>query len=134
MFAVVVEDEVVGAADVGATGFGVLRSAHTGSWLGRAHQGRGLGRELREAALHLVFDGLGARFATTSAFDDNEPSLGVTRSLGYRPDGPDRVVRRGAPATVLRFRLEAGDWRARLRRDDVDVLGLEPCLPLLGAV
>ncbi len=39
----------------------------TGSWLGRAHQGRGLGKEMRQAALHIIFAGLGAQQAVTRA-------------------------------------------------------------------
>ncbi len=44
-----------------------LRTFDTGSWVGRRFQGRGTGTEMRAAALHLMFAGLGAREATTSA-------------------------------------------------------------------
>jgi hypothetical protein len=42
------------------------------------------------------------------------------------------VVRRDEVVRHLRFRLEREEW-ARRRRDDIELAGLEPCLPLLGA-
>jgi RimJ/RimL family protein N-acetyltransferase len=131
-FAVVVDGEVVGTTSLGADHFPTLRTFESGSWLGRAHQGRGIGREMREATLHLGFAGLAAACATTSAFSDNGPSLGVTHSLGYQPNGEQTNLRRGEAATTLHFRMERGDWRARLQRDDITITGLEPCLALLG--
>ncbi len=131
-FATIVDGEVVGTTSLGADHFPTLRTFETGSWLGRIHQGRGLGRELREAALHLGFAGFGANRATTSAFSDNGPSLGVTRSLGYQPNGEQTNLRRGVAATTLRFRLERDDWQTRLRRDDITITGLEPCRTMLG--
>jgi RimJ/RimL family protein N-acetyltransferase len=115
-----------------ANEFPSLRQFETGSWLGRDHQGRGLGRELREATLHLGFLGLGATLATTRAFDDNAPSLGVTHSLGYSPNGSTRGVRRGQLATTLAFELAIEDWETRLRRTDISIQGVEPCMKLLG--
>lgn len=122
---------LVGIQDVGATAFPVRRQVTTGSWLGRAHQGRGLGREMRAAVLHLAFEGLGARWATTSAWHDNTPSLAVTRSLPYREDGEDVELRRGEAARMLRFRMSHVDWSAT-RRDDIVLVGLDGCLDVLG--
>jgi RimJ/RimL family protein N-acetyltransferase len=134
-FAVLVDDEVVGCAGVhAAEPYPVTRRAETGSWLGLDAQGRGLGTELRRAALHLLFSGFGARVATTGAFADNERSLRVTRRLGYEANGSETVARRGEAATLLRFRMSEPDWRDRLRRDDVEIVGLEPCLEVLGLV
>ena len=120
---------VVGVQDVHAAGFVVTRTVETGSWLGRAHQGRGIGKEMRAAVLHLAFDGLGAELARTGCWDDNAVSEAVTRSLGYDGDGWTWEDREGARARMLRFRLERSAWR---RRDDVRLGGLAPCLPLLG--
>ena len=53
----------VGTQSVGAEGFAVARTVHTGSWLGSESQGRGLGTEMRAAVLELAFTGLGARAA-----------------------------------------------------------------------
>lgn len=131
-FATIVDGEVVGTTSLGADDFPTLRTFESGSWLGRAHQGRGIGREMREATLHLGFAGFAAACATTSAFDDNGPSLGVTRSLGYEPNGTEPKVRRGQVATSLRLQMERDDWQARLRRDDITIIGLEPCRDMLG--
>lgn len=122
---------LVGVQDVHAAGFLVTRTVGTGSWVGRAHQGRGIGTEMRAAVLHLAFDGLGAELAQTGCWDDNGASEAVTRSLGYADDGWSYLDREGVRARMLRFRLERSAWR---RRDDVVVEGLAPCLPLLGLV
>jgi len=133
-FAVIAAGVVVGSTSLGADHFPDLRTFESGSWLGIAHQGKGLGKELRRATLHLGFAGLGARRATTSAFADNAPSLGVTRSLGYEPNGDLIKLRRGRAATTLMFALDADDWDARLRSDDITIDGLDACLPFLGCV
>ncbi len=124
--------EVVGVQEVMAEHFAVLREVGTGSWLGRHHQGRGTGRAMRAAVLHLAFAGLGAHAATSSAFEDNPASLAVSAALGYRPDGTARVVRRGAAATDRRLRLTREDWEATAR-PAVEVGGLEACRDWFGA-
>src|SRR6187551_2377269 len=65
-FVVLVDGEVVGSTSLFADQFAALRRFETGSWLGRAHQGKGLGKEMRAATLHLGFAGLGAQLATTT--------------------------------------------------------------------
>lgn len=131
LFAACEGDEVLGVQGVSATSFAVTRTVSTGSWLGQQHQGRGVGREMRAAVLHLAFAGLGAELATTSAFADNTASLAVTRALGYRQNGWEISDREGTPARHLRFVMERADWEPQ-RRDDIAVSGLEPCRPLLG--
>jgi len=130
-FAVREDGVLVGTQDIKGTSFPVTGAVSTGSWLGRAHQGRGIGKEMRAAVLHLAFDALGAQVAETSAFADNGPSVGVTTSLGYKDNGWWLDDREGKPARHRRFLLERNDWLPR-RRDDIQVDGLEPCLPLLG--
>ena len=130
---VLVEGRVAGGGSLGADDFAVRRDFETGSWLGQNFQGLGLGKELRHACLHLGFAGLGADAAVTGAFDDNAASLGVTRSLGYQPNGEDSMVRRGQVARLLRFRMPRAHWETELRRDDIELEGVEPCLALLGA-
>ena len=95
LHAVIVDGAVVGACDLFASDFPTLRQFETGSWLGREFQGRGLGKEMRLAALTLGFDGLGAEFATTGLWHDNAASLGVTQSLGYEQAGRRGHCRRG---------------------------------------
>jgi RimJ/RimL family protein N-acetyltransferase len=128
LIAVVVHDgRIVGTQDAGAKDFVVARSVSTGSWLGRAWQGRGLGKEMREAILHLAFAGLGARVAYSNAWEENTASLGVSRSLGYRPNGTALRLRGHETALQVNMVLERADWEAR-RRDDIEITGLDPCL------
>ncbi len=131
-FAVVVDGEVVGSTDLAATDFPVLRQFETGSWLGREHQGRGLGKELRVATLTFGFLGLDAIAATTGAWHDNAPSLGVTRSLGYELEGSRRGVRRGRPDTLLGFRMSREHFLANIRRDDIEIAGDDDVREFLG--
>jgi RimJ/RimL family protein N-acetyltransferase len=131
-FAVVIDDRVVGTTGLDATDFPLLRQFESGSWLGHEFQGRGLGIEMRRATLHLGFAGLGATLATTMAFHDNGPSLGVTRHLGYTPTGTCRKVRRGEAAELLQFEMTKDQWEQSLRSDDIEIEALEPCLPLFG--
>ena len=131
VLAVLVDGEVQGIQDVFAKQFRALRSFETGSWLGLAHQGKGIGKEMRAAVLHLGFAGLGGQVAITGAWHDNLASLGVTRSLGYEPNGQETLLRRDTPDVMLHFRMERAAWEAR-RRDDITIEGLEPCLGLFG--
>jgi RimJ/RimL family protein N-acetyltransferase len=131
MMAVLVDGEVVGVQDLMAADFATTRVFKTGSWLTRRVHRRGIGKEMRAAILHLGFEGLGGQTALTSAWDDNEPSLGVTRSLGYEPNGFEIGMRRDAAARMEHFAMTRERWLER-RRDDITISGLEPCLPLLG--
>ena len=127
----VVEGRVVGTQGVMATDFGLCRAVATGSWLGRAHQGQGLGKEMRAAALHLAFAGLGAERAETGAYDDNQRSLGVTRSLGYRENGELLAAVEGRCRRELRFVIDREAWQAR-RRDDIELAGVRAARSLFG--
>lgn len=127
----VVDSEVVGTQGAMADDFAVTRTLTTGSWLGRAHQGRGIGSEMREAILHLAFVGLGALRAATDAVEGNAASLGVTRKLGYRANGEHVDATNGVRTRLLRFVLDREGWEP-MRRDDIEVIGLAPCLPLFG--
>ncbi|CAD5951476.1 MULTISPECIES: GNAT family N-acetyltransferase [Streptomyces] len=118
--------EVVGRQDVMGREFGVRREVMTGSWLGLPHQGQGIGTEMRAAALHLAFEGLGARYAVSDARTDNAGSLGVSRRLGYEPDGLQIEVIRGEAVTLQRVRLERAGWEKH-RSVDVTVEGLDAC-------
>ena len=125
-------ETLVGVQALESHDFPALRNFSTGSWLGRRFQGRGIGKEMRAAALHLGFAGLGAVRANTDAYTDNPSSQGVTRALGYRPNGSRWELSRGKPAEYLRFTLERADWEAR-RRDDITIEGLgDELLAFLG--
>lgn len=129
---VLVDGEVVGAQGIQADRFSLAREFSTGSWLGRDHQGKGIGKDMRAAILHLGFAGLGAARAHTAAFHDNLPSLGVTKSIGYEANGEAYETRRDTVDRQLRFVLTRENWEAQ-RRDDIEIEGLEPCLALFGA-
>jgi RimJ/RimL family protein N-acetyltransferase len=130
-FAVYQGDRLVGTQGIGGKSFLVTRTVETGSWLALSEQGQGIGKEMRAAVLHLGFAGLGAERAVTSAFADNTRSLAVTRSLGYAENGWFVDDREGKPAKHLRFVMERADWETR-RRDDIEIVNLEPCLRVLG--
>jgi RimJ/RimL family protein N-acetyltransferase len=66
-FAVWHQGVIVGQQDILARDFLQTHTIESGSWLGRAHQGQGIGKEMRAAVLHLGFDGLGAKRAETGA-------------------------------------------------------------------
>jgi RimJ/RimL family protein N-acetyltransferase len=130
-FAVVLDSRVAGATGLSGDHFRTLRTFETGSWLGKEFQGRGIGKEMRAATLHLGFAGFGAEEATTTAFANNARSLGVTRSLGYEPNGRALKLQRDRAGESLRFRMTRAHWET-IRRDDIELVGVEPCLSLLG--
>jgi len=121
--------EPIGMQDMEAQHFRAVRSVESGSWLGRDHQGRGLGREMREAMLHLAFEGLGAVEALSGAFEDNAASLATSRAIGYEENGEARGKRRDGSGRTIRFRLGREAWDSR-RRDDIEIFGLDECLDM----
>ena len=70
--------------------------------------------------------------AGTGAFSDNGPSLGVTRKLGYEPNGISRHARRGEMGVTEKFRMSRRHFLGHLARDDVEIVGDEPVRELLG--
>ena len=130
--ATLVDRVVVGTTGLMAENFPSVRQFETGSWLGREFQGQGIGKEMRIAALQLGFVGLGGEFAITAAWEDNGPSLGVTSSLGYTENGHRRAQRKDVGARLRDFEMTRAEFMARLRRDDIELSGVEECLPLLG--
>ena len=117
---------LVGVQSAGAKDFPTLRTAGTGSWLGRSYQGKGLGTEMRAAILHLLFAGLDAVAATSGAFIDNPTSHAVSAKLGYEDNGWDYVARRGERARIRHYVLTRERWE-RQQRADIEIDGLEKC-------
>ncbi len=113
-FAVIYGGQAIGIQDLSATDFAVTREVHTGSWLGRLYQGRGLGTEMRAAVLHLAFTGLGALSAISAAFE---------------PDGLSIHNVRGQRTIAQRMRLDHSAFTSPI---PIDIHGLEPCLPHFG--
>lgn len=123
---------VVGTQAISAEDFAITKVVTSGSWLGAAHRGRGIGTEMRAAVLHLAFAGLGAERAESAAYSDNVRSLGVSRRNGYVENGIELAPRApGEAAWHTRLKLERAVWE-RHRRDDITIEGLEPCLWLFG--
>lgn len=113
MFGIFTHDgALLGSQDIAAKHFPALKTFATGSWLrGNAHR-LGYGTEMRAAVLMWAFDRLGAEIATTAAFEWNAASLGVSRRLGYEPNGEARhTPRPGVVERELRFRLPKEAFR-----------------------
>lgn len=125
------DGRAIGVQSLHGKDFGVTRQVGSGSWIGLRHQGCGLGTEMRAAVLMFAFDHLGAVRARSSAFVGNAASLGVARKLGYRPDGTETVVRRGAATGDVRLVLDPDMFVRPNWTLAVD--GVEGCLGLLGA-
>ncbi|MGZ4290146.1 MAG: GNAT family N-acetyltransferase [Gaiellaceae bacterium] len=107
-----------------------LPEVSTGSWLGRAYQGRGLGTEMRAAVLTLAFDRLGAQLARSGAFAGNPQSLGVSRKLGYEATGSRMFAPRGEPVEHTDLELQKKRFSSPV---PVAITGLEQSLPVLLA-
>lgn len=117
----------VGIQAISAKNFPVTREGTTGSWLGSAFQGQGIGKRMRLMALSLVFDGLGAAAMYTEADRENVASNTVSERLGYTPNGVGVRVRDGAPAEEIRYRMTAQAWvsRPEALRPEITIDGLD---------
>lgn len=109
-FGVWYDGTMVGTQGVGTRDYLVTRTGETGSWLGRVHQGRGIGTLMRQVVCAFFFDHLEAQEVTSGAFIDNPASLAVSRKVGYRPGGTRRLQRRtGELAINQQLVLTPGD-------------------------
>ncbi|MDQ1617191.1 MAG: hypothetical protein QOJ60_3130 [Actinomycetota bacterium] len=136
-FVVRLDGELVGEQELEGNDFLTTRTVDTSSWLVSRFRGQGLGKQMRTAVLALAFGPLAAEAAITSAWHDNGASLGVSRALGYQPNGvsldprePDRT----RADTMVHLRLTRADWLAGGRAKGVTIDGFEPCRPLFGLV
>lgn len=130
-FVVVHDGRAVGMQDLVGQRFDIFRSVTSFSWLARSAQGRGLGREMRAAVLHLAFEGLGADRAESEAFTDNAGSNRISQSTGYVANGTSWATRQGSPAVLQRWQLTRQDWLPR-RRDDITLEGVPACRAALA--
>ena len=104
------DGELVGVQGFSTEQYLVTRTGETGSWLGAAHQGRGIGTHMRRTVCAFVFDHLDAEEVTSGAFVDNPASYAVSAKVGYRLNGRQRRQRRpGEQAFVQRFCLSTTD-------------------------
>jgi len=131
-FVVRAAGEIVGVQELEGNDFPTLRTVDTSSFLVPAARGRGYGQQMRGAVLVLAFGPLQAQAAITSAWHDNHASLGVSRALGYRPNGESLHARGDRADVMTHMRLLRADWLASGRAGQVRISGLEGCWPLFG--
>jgi RimJ/RimL family protein N-acetyltransferase len=132
-FAVQHDGELVGVQSLEAEHFPDLRTVDSGSWLVPEVRGRGIGVAMRTAVLGLAFDRLGAVAAISSARTDNPASLGVSRRIGYRPNGVSLTNTPTGVAELTHLRLTAEQWRESGLGGEVTVHGWDGCAPWFGA-
>ena len=140
--------ELVGVQELEGNDFPALRTVDTSSHLIASARGRGLGQQMRRAVLALAFGPLEAQAAITSAWHDNHASLGVSRALGYQPNGVELHRRGDGVDTMVHLRLTragylagnlAGNLAANLAAKpaanpagDITISDFEPCRPLFA--
>jgi RimJ/RimL family protein N-acetyltransferase len=126
------DGEILGVQELEGNDFPTLRTVDSSSWLVTAARGRGLGKQMRTAVLALAFGPLEAQAAITSAWHDNHASLGVSRALGYRPNGESLHAHPGRVDVLKHLRLPRADWLASGLGEQVEITGFGACLPLFG--
>jgi RimJ/RimL family protein N-acetyltransferase len=120
---------LVGTQELAATRYAEERRVSTHSWVGARYQGRGVGTEMRAAVLELAFARLGAVVATSTWLEGNEASRRVSAKLGYRTAGITTATPRGEPVPLHEMAIASDMWRSPF---EVEIDGLEPCVPLFG--
>ncbi|TCK60125.1 GNAT family N-acetyltransferase [Curtobacterium sp. PhB136] len=110
-FTVLRDGAPIGVQELHARRFGARRTVESGSWLASAHQGVGLGTEMRAALLTFAFDDLDADWAESSAAAWNDGSLRVSEKLGYERNGVTRSqTRPGETVDEVRVRVARDDF------------------------
>ena len=133
-FVVQVDGRIVGTQTLEGEDFPMLRTVDSASWLVPEVRGRGVGKAMRSAVLALAFGPLEAQCAITSAWDDNHASLGVSRAIGYQPNG-EYLQRRDdgdGVGAMVHLRLTREDWLCSRAGDGVQISGFEACRPYFG--
>lgn len=131
-FAVRRHGELIGMQELEGQDFPTLRTVDTSSWLAVGARGAGLGKQMRQAVLALAFGPLAALASITSALEDNAASLGVSRAIGYRPNGESFLALGHGVGTLVHLRMTRAEWEATGAAADVRIDGFEPCRPLFG--
>jgi RimJ/RimL family protein N-acetyltransferase len=121
----------LGMVTLRARDFLIVREVTTSAWLGIEHQRKGYGTEARIGLLTLAFDHLDALAALTEVFRDNHSSRGVSRKLGYEPDGISRDARGHEAVVSNRLRLTREKWNPA-KQPAVTVDGIAACRPMFG--
>lgn len=79
--------QIVGIQDVSAKAFPLRSTIETGSWLGIAHHGKGIGTLMRQLVVGFAFDELGAAVCESEYIGGNAASAAVSRKVGYVENG-----------------------------------------------
>jgi len=124
--------EILGVQELEASDFLTLRTVDSSSFLVTPARGRGFGKQMRIAVLALAFGPLAAEAAITSAWHDNHASLGVSRAVGYRPNGESLHAHPGRVDVLVHLRLLRAHWLASGIGDQVGITGFDACRPLFG--
>lgn len=131
-FRVAYRDRVVGVQALEAERFPELRTVDSSSWLAADCRRKGVGTAMRTAVLALAFDHLGAQAAITSARDDNQASLGVSRRIGYRENGVSLSRSPTGRCELRHMRLTRDEWVSASPSHPVVVSGLAECASYFG--
>ncbi len=131
-FVVSAAGQILGAQELEGNDFPALRTVDTASFLIPSARGRGYGKQMRRAVLALAFGPLGAQAAITSAWHDNHASLGVSRALGYQPNGESLHARGDSADVMAHMRLLRAGWLASGAAAGIHISGFEPCRHLFG--
>jgi RimJ/RimL family protein N-acetyltransferase len=131
-FVVLSEGQIVGFQELEGNDFPLLRTVDTSSFLIQSVRGRGFGKQMRRAVLALAFGQMDAAAAITSAWHDNQASLGVSRALGYRPNGETLHARDDRADVMVHLRLTRADWLAGDLDRDIEISGFDSCRFLFG--
>jgi RimJ/RimL family protein N-acetyltransferase len=123
---------LLGAQELEGNDFPTLRTVDSASFLVADARGQGIGKLMRRAVLALAFGPLGAEYAISSAWPDNVASLGVSRSLGYAPNGLQRHRRDDGADDLVHLRMPREAWLAAGLSEGVRIEGFEPCRPYFG--
>jgi RimJ/RimL family protein N-acetyltransferase len=131
LLAVETDGATVGVQSLEGKDFPRRRTVESWSFLLPDVRGRGVGKSMRRAVLALAFDQLGALAAETEALQSNSPSLGVSRAVGYLPNGETLHASDNGLELMLRLRLTRERWLAS-GAGAVEVTGFDACRPLFG--
>ena len=128
------DGQVIGQQNLSARNYSITREARTGFWLGRRFQGRGLGTQMRAAALHLAFVCLGAEQVTSTAFTDNIASHRVSEKFGYVPNGVRRLAVGDRLVKAHDALITAEQWCGQTQQPtNTLVEGFDKCRHMFGA-
>jgi RimJ/RimL family protein N-acetyltransferase len=87
---------------------------------------------MRAAVLELAFAGLGAVEAHSEARVENAASLGVSRKLGYEPNGTRRATMGDQLVTEQLVRLSRDRWADHRPDIEITIDGLDGARDLFG--